>query len=237
MPWLVRFARYGSLALGSLLGVLVVLTMAERAVWRGKVLPGVRLAGVNVGGNGLDHARRSIIERAQALEHDELMAVADDEEFTFTPADVGLDLDEDSAMASVARAGRHENLAAQAMGVVTRRLSPLEVRWRSHYDDAELARTVDAWAEGFDQAPVDGAIRIDGETITPVPPREGRTLRRDEARELVNAALHGRVPSPVHLPVDTTPAAVGAGEVERAAAEARRVLAGPVTLVVEGREI
>ena len=237
MSWLVRSARYGSLLLGLLLGVLVVLTVAERAVWRGKILPGVSLAGVDVGGRALERARQSIAERAFQLEHDELVAVAGGERFTFTPAEVGLDLDEDAALLSVAQAGRRENLAAQATGVLTRRLDPLEVRWRSRYDSGRLSRTVDGWAQAFDRTPVDGGLRIEGATITPVPPREGRTLRRAEARELVRAALHGRIRSPVHLPVDTVPAAVGAAEVDRAAAEARRLLAGPVTVVVEGRAI
>ncbi len=237
MHWPVRFVRYASLALGSLLGVLVVLTLAERAVWRGKVLPGVRLAGVNVGGDGLEQARQSITRRARALEHDKLVAVAGGEQFTFTPADVGLDLDEDGALVTVARAGRHENLAVQAVGVVTRRLNPLEVRWHSRYDDARLARTVDGWAAEFDQAPVDGGLLIEGGVVTPVAPREGRTLLRDEARELVSAALHGRVGSPFHLPFETAAPAVGGAEVERAAAEARRLLAGPATVVVEGKEI
>ncbi|HEY3240608.1 MAG TPA: VanW family protein, partial [Acidimicrobiia bacterium] len=237
MPWLVRFVRYGSLALGSFLGVLVVLALAERVVWRGKVLPGVRLAGVNVGGDALAQARRSITERARSLEHDHLVAVAGDEHFTFTPADVGLDLDEAGAVATVARAGRNENLAAQAVGVVTRRLNPMEVRWHSHYDDARLARTVDGWAERFDSAAVDGGLRIEGAAATPVPPRDGRMLLREEARALVSAALHGRVGSPVHLPFTTTSPSVGAVEVERATAEARRLLAGPATVVVEGREV
>jgi vancomycin resistance protein YoaR len=235
--WLIRFVRYGSLALGSLLGLLVVFAVAERAVWRGKVLPGVRLAGVNVGGDAMGVARRSIADRARALEHDRLEAVAGDEHFTFTPADVGLDLDEVEAVATVARAGRNQNLAAQAVGVVTRRLHPLEVRWHSRYDNARLARTVDGWAGRFDQVPVDGGLQIQGATVTAVAPREGRTLLRDEARELVSAALHGRVDSPVHLPVSTTAPAVGAAEVERAAAEARRLLAGPVTVDVEGRAV
>ncbi|MGH8974799.1 MAG: peptidoglycan binding domain-containing protein, partial [Acidimicrobiia bacterium] len=237
MRWLVRFARYGALGLGTVLVMMVVLTMAERALWRGKVLPGVRLAGVNVGGDALDTARRSITERARALEHDGLVAVAGGDRFAFTPAEVGLDLDEDGAVANVARAGRHENLAAQAVGVVTRRLNPLEVRWHSRYDDGRLSRTVDSWAKRFDQTPVNGGIVIDGATVTAVPPREGRRLLRDEARELVNAALHGRVGSPFHLPVETAAPTVGTAEVERAAAEARRLLSGPATVVVEGREI
>jgi vancomycin resistance protein YoaR len=217
--------------------MMVVLTMAERALWRGKVLPGVRLAGVNVGGDALDSARRSIAHRARALEHDGLVAVAGGEHFAFTPADVGLDLDEADALANVARAGRHENLAAQAVGVVTRRLNPLEVRWHSRYDDGRLARTVDRWAKRFDQPPVDGGIVIDGATVGTVAPREGQRLLRDEARELVSAALHGRVGSPFHLPVETAAPAVGTAEVERAAAEARRLVSGPATVVVEGREI
>ncbi|MGH9034319.1 MAG: peptidoglycan binding domain-containing protein, partial [Acidimicrobiia bacterium] len=237
MHRLARCVRYASLALGSLLGLLVVLAVAERAIWRGKVLPGVRLAGVNVGGDAMGQARRSIAERARALEHDRLVAVAGDEHFTFTPAEVGLDLDEVGAVATVARAGRNQNLAAQAVGVVSRRINPLEVRWHSRYDDALLARTVDGWATGFDRPPVDGGLRIEGAEVVPVPPREGRTLLRDEARELVSAALHGRVRSPVHLPVDITAPTVGAAEVERAAAEARRLLAGPVTVEVEGRAV
>ncbi len=237
MRWLVRFARYGTLGLGTVLSMMVVLTVAERALWRGKVLPGVRLAGVNVGGDTMETARRSITDRARALEHDGLVAVAGGERFAFTPADVGLDLDEDGALDTVARAGRHENIAAQAVGVVTRRLDPLEVRWHSSYDDDRLARTVETWAKRFDQAPVDGGIHINRATVSTVAPREGRRLLQDEARELVSAALHGRVGSPFHLPVETAAPTVGLAEVERAAAEARHLLAGPATVVVEGLEI
>ncbi|MGH9038706.1 MAG: peptidoglycan binding domain-containing protein, partial [Acidimicrobiia bacterium] len=237
MPRPVRFVRYASITLGSLLGLLVVLTLAERAVWRGKVLPGVRLAGVNVGGDGMDQARRVILDRARSLEHDRLEAVAGDERFSFTPADVGLDLDEEEALATVARAGRDESLAAQAVGVLSRRVSPLEVRWRSHYDNAQLDRTVEEWAAGFDQAPVDGGLRIDGATVTAVPPKEGRRLLRAETRELVSAALHGRVPSPVHLPVETLPPEVDTTDVDAVAAEARHLLSAPATVVVEGRDI
>lgn len=234
---LAQFLRFASFVVGGLLGVLVVVTLAERAVWRGKVLPGVRLAGVSVGGDGLQEARRAIAERARALEENPLVAVAGDERFTFTPADVGLELDEEEALEQVVRAGRAESLAAQAVGVITRRVSPLEVRWRSRYDDAKLARTVDRWAGRFDTAPVNGTVRVEGSAVTPVPPRPGRILPQEEARELVRAALHGRVRSPVHLPVETVAPRVGTAEVERAAAEARRVVAGPATVEVSGRRL
>lgn len=229
-----RFLGYGLVALA---GLLVTLALAERALWRDRVLPGVRLASVSVGGNGLADARRAVARSAGDLEDNLLVALADSERFTFTPAQVGLDLDEDGAFAAVRRAGRSGSLLAQAGGVVSRRVRPVEVRWRARYNEANLARTVDAWAARFDAPPQDGGVRIEDGAATPVAPRDGRALVRPVARELVRAALHGQVRPPLRLPVETQAPAVGPAEVDRVLAEARRVLAGSATVVVEGRAL
>ena len=230
-----RRLRWFGYGVAALVGFVVVLAGVERAVWRDKVLPGVRLAGVAVAGSPFDEARRLVSRRAGAVERDPLVAVAGDERFPFTPEEVGLDLDERGALAALRRAGRTGNLAAQVAGVVLRRFRPVEVRWEASYDDADLARTVDRWAARFDAPPRDGSLRVEGGAAIPVAPVDGRALDRAGSRELVARALHGRAPLPLRLPVVTRPAVVGQAAVDRARAEADRILAGPATVVVEGR--
>ena len=133
------------------------------------MLPGVRLAGVDVGGRDVDEARRFIVEpRPRAWNSDRLEAVAGDARFSFTPADVGLDLDEDEAWPTVARAGRHGNLSAQAFGVVTRRFRPA----RGRAGDVPLrqrpagAAPSKRWAERLRCRPRStAALQIEGATV------------------------------------------------------------------------
>jgi vancomycin resistance protein YoaR len=236
-PPVARRLRLLGYGLGAAITLVVGLALAERALWRGRVLPGVRLASVGVDGRPFEEARRALSQRAVDLEHDRLVALAGPERFSFTPAEVGLDLDEDGALTALRRAGRSGNLLTQAAGVVLRRLRPVEVGWQARYDGTKLARAVDAWAARFDTMPQDGGVRIEGGTAIAVPPVDGRTLVRPAARDLVRDALHGRADPPLRLPIETRPPAIGQEEVDRILAEAGRVLAGPATVVVEGRPI
>jgi vancomycin resistance protein YoaR len=73
--------------------------------------------------------------------------------------------------------------------------------------------------------------------VTPVAPRSGLTVDRPGAVAAVAAALLRPAAGPVDLPVRETQPRIGRDQVDRVAAQARSLLAGPVTITVEGREL
>jgi len=107
----------------SLLG----LAVAERLVYRDRVLPGVRLAGVQVAGRSKAAARTTVALAATRIEREPLLVTAGSVRFRLRPQAVGVAVDEAATTQAVQRAGRAGNPLAQLLGPLLRRLDPIEV--------------------------------------------------------------------------------------------------------------
>jgi vancomycin resistance protein YoaR len=217
-------------ALFLLLGIAV----AERVSYRGKVLPGVHLDGVEVSGRAEPAARQAVTAAALRLEREPLSARAGQARLDLRPAAVRVAVDAQGTAGAVLAAGRHGNPLGQLLGPVVRRLHPTDVPWAVSYDRGALARTVDGWAARVDRRPADGGLRVEGTTITPVAPRPGLTVDRPGAAAAVAAALVQPRAGVVDLPVRERQPAIGRDQVDRVAAQARTLLAAPVTITVSG---
>jgi vancomycin resistance protein YoaR len=217
--------------------VLAVAAVTERLLYRDRVLPGVRLAGVEVSSRPLPAARAAIAAAGSRLERAPLLAAAAPARFTLRPQTVGVAVDEAGTAGAVAAAGRRGSVLGQLLGPVVRRLRPVEVDWVVRYRQPALAAVVRRWAGQVDRQAVDGSLRVQGAAVVPVEPRTGRTLDRAGAVAVVGAALGRLDDRVVELPVRTTDPAIGRAEVARAAGEAGRVLSGPVTITVKGRRL
>jgi len=86
----------------SLLG----LAAAERLVYRDRVLPGVRLAGVQVAGRSNAAARTTVALAAARIEREPLLVTAGFVRFRLRPQAVGVAVDEAATTRAVQRAGR-----------------------------------------------------------------------------------------------------------------------------------
>jgi vancomycin resistance protein YoaR len=217
--------------------LLLGIAAAERVAYRGRVLPGVRLDGVAVAGRPRAAVRGAVAAAAARLERAPLPVRAGQVQLTLRPAGVGVAADERATSAAVLSAGRHGNPVGQLLGPVLRHLHAAQVPWAVRYDRGALAHAVDGWAARVDRAPVEGGLRIEGTSALPVTPRAGSTLDRPGALAAVAATLAHAGGGPVELPLRQTAPRIGAAEVDRVVAQARAVLAGPVTITVGGREL
>jgi vancomycin resistance protein YoaR len=213
----------------SLLG----LAVAERLVYRDRVLPGVRLAGVQVAGRSHAAAQTTVAVAAAQIEREPLVVTAGSVRFRLRPQAVGLAVDEAATTRAVQRAGRAGNPLAQLLGPLRRRLDPIEVGWAARHDRPAAARTVAAWARRADRPAVDGDLRVQGTTVVPVSPRPGQRLDRSGALDAVVAALASPPRRTLTLPVHPLQPRIHQADVDQAVDQARRVLAGPVTMSVD----
>jgi len=221
----------------SALFLLLGIAVTERVAYRGRVLPGVRLDGVAVAGRPRAAVRGAVAATAARLERAPLGVRAGEAHLELRPAGVGVTADERATTTAVLAAGRHGNPVGQLLGPVLRHLHAAQVPWAVRYDRGALAHAVDGWAAQVDQAPVEGGLRLDGTTALPVTPRTGSTLDRPGALAAVAATLAHAGGGPVELPLRQTAPRIGGAEVDRVVAQARAVLAGPVTITVDGREL
>ncbi len=225
--------RPAALAVEVLAGVVLVLVVAaaaERLAAGGRVLAGVRLAGVQVAGRPAGEVRATIATAAERHQAEPVVATAGTARFSLSPRAVGLRVDAAATADRVLLAGRQRNPLGWLVGPLARRVRPVEVGWVVRYDRAAVAHTVDHWAARVDRPAVDGQVRLDGARVTTVAPRAGRMVERAGAVDAVVGALAGPGPRQVRLPVREVAPRTQATVVERVASQARLALAAPVEL-------
>jgi vancomycin resistance protein YoaR len=210
------------------------ITVAERTLWSGRVLPGVQLASVQVSGRSEKQAGAVIAAYAQRLEREPLMTRAAKQQFSVAPTAIGLHADTTRTFIDVRGAGRRGNPVATVAGTFIRFVRPDKVTWTVTYDSAKLDSVIGQWAKKVGTTAVDGGIEVHGATVVPVRPKTGTELPKGATQRRVQRALRTGTRTPIALPLAVVRASVDDDAVEQAAGDARRLLAAPVTVTVEG---
>ena len=205
--------------------------------YQGLVLPGVRVAGVDLGGLPPEEARAALLKNLsiyqgslELFDEGDPLNVADQRSWQRSSADLGLTLDPQLAVDLAMGAGRDEGLGFLARGIV-----PLRLRWEGvdlptpiavDLDKARAA--LEALAPEMAVPPRDARIeRKDGKVRT-VPPAPGRALDLPATLEALRA--FARRPIGGRLDLATTPTGAAVSDVESVAQAARVLFDGPVEL-------
>lgn len=214
---------------------LFLLAVLERVVYVGEVLPGVELEGVMpLGSKGDADALTEVDALAADLETAPIEARAGDVDLVADASAVDIQVDEVATLRSARRAGRSRNPLDQTLGMVLRRFRPERVELEILYDEQRLAGVLDSWTRQTSEGVVEGDLRFDGAQVVPVMPQAGTGILRAEARERLDDMLRSGERKVVDLRTGRLEPTIDAVAVEAAAAAARKLLAGDVTIVTDG---
>lgn len=221
--------RRAGIIAGSVLGVLVALYAVDLLVSQGNVPRGVTVAGVDVGGLKRADAEERLRDQIEPRLAKPVPVRAGDVETTIEPARAGLSLDWASTL---------DQAGAQPVNPFTRLTSffrSREVGVVTHADKAQLVNTLENLRPQTDRDTVEGSIRFEGATPIPIEPRQGQTLKVEDAAIAVLADwASGR---PVELPVQTTPVTVSPEAVQTALTQlAQPAVAAPVVIHGDGAD-
>lgn len=219
--------------LASAFVLILLVTAAERVLWRGKVLPGVRLLGASVEGKGADSLGDIVASSAARLEAGPISVRVDTKELSLDPKRINLQVNRDDTAAAVQDAGRTGSPFGQLLGTVGRLMEPEEVEWHISYDRKALDLVLDEWTEEVAVKPQDGTLEFDGATVSPVRPKAGRALERPAADRALEQALRAGQVENVRLPAEVDRPDISLTEVETAATEARALLASAVVVNID----
>ena len=228
-----RILRVLSYGLASVFVLVLIATAAERVLWRGKVLPGVKLLGATVDGMGADSLGDSVAAAAARLETEPIEIRVDTRKLTLDPRRIGLDVDSDDTAEAVQAAGRSGNPFGQILGTVGRLFTAEEVHWDLTFDEAAVDAVLEEWAKEVAVEPQDGTLEFDGATVMPVQPKAGRELSRPAADRVLVAALREGFAGAVTLPANVDRPDITRAEVDAAAAEARKLLTAPIAVTID----
>ena len=204
-----------------------------------RVLGGVSVAGVELGGLPAAEAKRRLTERGRWLAAEKLRLELSGKTVLVPVAELGIELSVDASLAQALGIGRKAGTLADALRYAssfgTAQQLPAVVRIERARFDVALARLE---RELIDDPPELGGIVIEAGTPRVVPARAGRKIALDEARGACTAAVaFARTGSAVALQARTLTPSLALGTLERALAFATRLLARPVTLETEGRRL
>lgn len=198
-----------------------------------KVPRGTTVAGVSIGGHSqaeaADRLRAGFADRADR----EMKVTVDGEKLTFTPDEVGLDIDYE---ASVAEAGGERSwdpvrlwnyfTGGDDMGAVVA------------VDDVTFTKFVASIDKAQGTAPVDGAVAFDGAEIERTEPVDGEALDPTATLETMEAAYLSEEPTTAELELVPVTPAIDADDVQEALDSfASPAVASPVVLDFEGSRI
>jgi vancomycin resistance protein YoaR len=221
--------RRGLLSLAVTLPLILVLAYVVPAVlMSGTILRGTVVEGIDIGGLTVTQAADRLRDGLAPLVDRPLVLQAAGRRHELVPEDAGLEVD---VVGTIERAPSGFPTPVQVWQAL---VGTTEVKPKIVTDAGKLAEAVDRLAGRIDRKVVEGAIRFKGTTPVVTRPRDGRALEREPAATKIAAAFLGPG-TPVDLPVTVVKPRVSAKAVAEAAANARKAVAGPVTLTHGGR--
>jgi vancomycin resistance protein YoaR len=234
VPGFARAVGGAAAVLGAFVLVVAGVVLGEAFASRGKVVRNVEVAGVAVGNVSSDEAKARLARLATQVSGRALRVDVAGQLLTVDPSVVGLEVDIPATVRAAQRVGRHGNLVNEWVDVVARRFRPDRLPLVVRLDPLRLEGVLDGWsvqaAGGLDP----GALEIHGTEVVVRAPRAGRRLLRTAARDRIDASLRTGRAGVIALPVGAVPPPADRAAYERAAQQARTVLAAPTTIVVDG---
>lgn len=203
------------------------LAVGMHAVHAGEILPGTRVAGVQVGGLSPDDARERL---APALRKKQVTLAHGEQRFTLRAEEIGYGVDLRATVMQAMEAGRGHPVSSLLWHQIASLWSEREVAPATSVDRERLAQAMRSIAKRVERPGFRGDLSIDTESsrVEIEPPRPARTVNQREAVTATLAALHRPDPGVVKLPVRTE--GVSTDQVRKVAEAARTQLEEPLKL-------
>lgn len=228
--------RLGLGSLGALVGGGVLLGGAGAAythTYSGAVFPGVRVAGVDLG--GLD--RETALARLAAAFSDYLTqpipvgVVGATARWQVTPDALGAAVDLGAAATAALAVGRTGAPLHEAGDWLGARLAGADLTLPVTLDNARLDALLHDWAPAVTAQPTDAAFAAAGDgALTIVPDQDGRGIAPDASAACFLARLTRLATDPVELPLVPVTAGITAAALETVRGAASAAVGTPLTL-------
>lgn len=229
--WWVRLPVLFFSAVLLLLAAAALLAGVALAQYRERIVPGVSVYGLSLGGMTLDEARAALTAH-YTYDRETVFTFRDGDHFwQMTAGELGVRFDVEATLADAYAIGHNGGSFADFSSMGSAWLSGRDIAPIVSYDQnaaAERLRTIAA--DGRLQTAIqDAQLVIDGTTVTVTPPRAGRTLDISATLERLNQTiLSQQSGGEIALVINETPPMIT--HVEAAAAQATTALSAPLTL-------
>ena len=218
-------------ALATLVAVLAIVTFVERRIYAGRVLPGVEVDGVSSSGQHEQSVYDNVTRLGAELAAAPVRVRIGNQDLSADPSLLDLHVDARATAQAAFEQGRHGGLLSQLVGTARRWVHRDQIQLRVVYDDERLEGMLDGWSAETGDPAVEGGLQFDGSRVVPIEPKTGTGILRAEARLALVRMLASPDRPVVTLPTGTIQPELDAAAVSAAAARARTLLRGDITLL------
>jgi vancomycin resistance protein YoaR len=197
----------------------------------GRIPPGVEIAGVDVGGLSSAQAHQKLEKASAKLSWVPIEFVARSKHFDVAPAQLGITIDWDGAIAKARRDGDGFGPLRGYKRLETR-LFGSHIKPSVKPSSAALKALLSAISKGVDKPALEPALVLDGSRPKVVPGRTGMALDKEKAASLVVGAFGSLSRGTVVLPVRVVAPSVRRSDLLRVVGQVRTVTAAPVRLTL-----
>ena len=211
---------------------IIALALATQLAFADRILPGVRVDGVDVGGLSFGEARDRLTARAALLAAEHVTVRVGDREWQTTYGDLGVTADV-AAATDRAFAFGHQGPALARVGAwIDTIAGGADVAMPRLADEDRLTRFVARIAADVDRAPVDGAVAIGPDGVHITQPQDGAAFPSSRVvHEILTSGLTG--PRVIDATPEIVAPQIGASAIEAAAEQARAAYA-PLRITAAG---
>jgi vancomycin resistance protein YoaR len=219
-------------AAGAVIALVTIVFAVDRITDGGEVLGDVQVAGVDLGGLSERQALEEVRALEERLRETPIPALVAGHVFELTPAEIGLDLDEEAIVDQALAVGREGGIAGEfAWWAGSFMDDPLSLDLPYTFDTDALTELIAAWeVEGLDSPAFAGDVWMDGREIRFRYPNPGTGIDADSAIAALEGALVDPVRTPVELQTRFLAPDLTDADVDAAVARAQALLADDIVL-------
>ncbi len=219
----------------ALLALVVLLVGVDVAASAGRVHPGVRVAGVAIGGKTPASAVATLERQLGPRLGQPVVAAFEKESWSYTGPELGARLDATTTVLTAMKVGRTGTLAERVAQRASAYFRPVETDAKVLLDGVRVSVVLGELSEAISVPPKDATIVIEKGRPRLVPSKVGIGIRATKVRDDITRALVSAQRT-VPVSVEFVPVAVTDDDAQQALADARVMLAGPVTITYEAKK-
>jgi vancomycin resistance protein YoaR len=233
-----RYLLRASVAFGSALAVLAVggmlLLLGIRLVYNQRAYPGISLAGNPLGGKNQEQIVQALEPQFPYPINGTIIFSDGDQNWMFTPADLGVNIDLEAMARSALDIGRQGGFFQRVDGQLRAWYRGITLPVLVRFDKIVAGHTLQIIADQIDRPVVEAALTIEGTEVHAAKGQIGREIDIDATLAQLESPVHQMRDALIPLTiVESTPSVLDAAP---AAARAQALLRQPLQLTAEGAD-
>lgn len=221
---------YALIATGAVLVLLAGGYVFDSVAYSGKVHPGVRVSGVDLGGLTPAQASARLGKDLGPRYKQPVVATFEDKKWSIAPSVIGAELDVNTTVNKAMGVTRQKGFVGDSFTRLVTWVVPAEVEPATTVDPNAVDAQLDAIAKVVRIPTMDAAVVVDGARVSVKPPRPGRELDRASARKAIVSNLPKGKDRAFALAVPGHEPGVSEASAQAAAEQAAKLVASGATV-------